>query len=253
MLNNIATPEWPPNMSGIGRRAAKGPAGGRKPGATGAPLRILVTGFGGFPGAPKNPTAQLMAELARCPPRFARIGITLELAVLPVAFAGAGPLVAALARELRPDAILHFGVAPRRRRICVEARALNRVSLLHPDAGGARVAGRAVVAGAPAALKSTLPCGLIAAALRRAGFAAALSNDAGAYVCNQTFFLSLNAAHAPCVGFIHMPPLARRQGASAARLGLAAAARAAAAALLACAPLLHRRRRDRPGACFKII
>jgi pyroglutamyl-peptidase len=233
-----------------------------------APLRILVTGFGGFPGSPRNPTAQLIAGLARDRPRFARLGIHIEVAMLPVIYAQTGPRLAALTEKFRPDAILHFGVAPRRTKLSVETRALNRVSLLHPDASGARASRRAVAPGAPPHLKSTLPSSLIAAALRRAGFDAAVSNDAGDYVCNQTLFLSLCGTvapspssaerlaprtHAPLVGFIHVPPLAIHGRPSAGRRGLslAAATRAAAAAVLACAPKLRQGCADAsPGARF---
>lgn len=199
-----------------------------------APLRILVTGFDGFPGSPNNPTARMIARLARRRPRFLRAGISLRLAVLPVIYAGIGPRLDALMRAHRPDAVLHFGVAPRRQRISVESRARNRLSLLHPDAGGAMAPAREIVAGAPLLVKSTLPCGRIAAALRRRGFEAAVSIDAGDYVCNQTLFLSLSRRHAPVVGFIHVPPQKR--------LGLEAATEAAATAILALAPGLRARR-----------
>lgn len=206
------------------------------------PLRILVTGFGGFPGAAKNPTARMIRELARYRPRLARAGICLELAALPVIYAETGPRLEALAQKIRPDAILHFGVAARRRKLCVETRALNRASVLHPDASGAVAAARAVVPQAPMSLRSTLPCGLIAAALRRRGFDAALSIDAGDYVCNQTLFLSLSQSRtlqgfAPLVGFIHAP--GRRGHLTPARLSLAAAT-----AILALAPGLRRARRS---------
>ncbi len=179
------------------------------------PLRVVVTGFGGFPGSPKNPTGGMIAELARYRSRFARLGIRLELCVLPVIYAKIAPSLAFLARTIRPHAILHFGVAPRRTKFCVEARALNRLSLLHSDASGARSRHRAIVAKAPMILRSTVPAEVIAAALRRNGFDGAVSIDAGDYVCNQTLFLSLSQHlapqnGAPLVGFIHVPPLAAR-------------------------------------------
>ena len=45
----------------------------------------------------------------------------------------------------------------------------------------------------------------IRAALRRAGFAARLSRDAGDYVCNAALYRSLLAAAAPRIGFVHVP------------------------------------------------
>ncbi len=123
------------------------------------------------------------------------------------------------------------------------------MSLLHPDARGARAARREVVAKAPLSRKATVPAALIAAALRRNGLDASLSIDAGDYVCNQTLFLSLgqslgenHALRAPLVGFIHVPPLAARHRPRAGRLSLEAATRAAAVAILALTPKLRLRR-----------
>lgn len=207
---------------------------------TAEPLRVLVTGFGGFPGAPRNITASMIAELARYRSRFARADIRLELWVLPVIYAKIAPSLEALARKIRPHAILHFGVASRRRKFCVEARALNCVSQLHSDASGARAQRRAVAAKAPLSLRATVPVEVIAAALRRNGFDGAVSIDAGDYVCNQTLFLSLSQNLAPLVGFVHTPQFALGHRHS--RTGAAQAARAAVVAILALAPKLRGRR-----------
>ncbi|VTZ50933.1 Peptidase C15 pyroglutamyl peptidase I [Methylocella tundrae] len=231
--------EWPPIMSGM-----RPPPLARGPGA---PLRILVTGFAGFPGSPKNPTAKMMAALASYRLRLALTGIRLEPHVLPVIYAEIAPRLVRLQKEIEPDAILHFGVATRRTKFCVEARALNRVSILHPDASGATAPRRAIIAGAPMSLTSSVPCGLIAAELRRNGFAAAVSTDAGDYVCNQTLFLSLNQGHmqqnhAPLVGFVHVPPLAVRYRRGTGRFSLDDAVRAALVAIRILAPALRSRR-----------
>ncbi|PNG24987.1 hypothetical protein [Methylocella silvestris] len=217
-------------------------------------MRILVTGFGGFPGSPRNPTERIIASLARHRPRLARAGLELDLSVLPVVYAALEPRLEALTRETPPDAILHFGLASRRSGLCVETRALNRISLLRPDAAGAlpqrrvlltggdqigvdgaqvqsgesqhvpsesqalagrkrldRVPRRPSPGGAAQSLKSSAPAALIAARLRRGGFRAAVSIDAGDYVCNQTLFLSLSRHPDALVGFIHVPPLASRR------------------------------------------
>ena len=52
------------------------------------PLRILVTGFGRFPGVHDNPTALLIHALGKHRTRLARLGIALEGAMLPVEYAG---------------------------------------------------------------------------------------------------------------------------------------------------------------------
>ena len=173
------------------------------------PLRILVTGFGSFPGVHDNPTALLIHALGNHRTRLARLGIALEGAVLPVEYAGVEQELETLNETFKPDAILHFGLAARRKFISIETRALNRLSLLHCDAAGVRAPRRAIVPGAPLAARSTFPTCQIEAAMRRAGLKARLSANAGDYVCNETLYLSLARSPARMAGFIHVPRLAR--------------------------------------------
>jgi pyroglutamyl-peptidase len=179
-------------------------------------IRILLTGFGRFPGAPKNPSAAIVAEIARSR-RLARFGLEIVAAVFPVEFGGFDTELTTWLAATRPDAVLHLGLAGRRRVLTVETRAANRLSQLHPDALR-RMSGRAfVVAGAPDRLKTRLPAARLVAAMNRTGTPARLSHDAGDYVCNATLYLSLRSA-IPVAGFIHVPwprpenrPLSRRR------------------------------------------
>jgi pyroglutamyl-peptidase len=173
------------------------------------PLRILVTGFGSFPGTRHNPTAQLIHALVNHKARLARLGIALDVALLPVHFAGAAQKLEGLERTLHPDAILHFGLAARRKYLSVETRALNRVNLLHSDTSGACASCRVIVASAAHSKRATFPARQIEAALRRAGIDARLSVNAGDYVCNEILYLSLSRSQARAVGFLHVPRLAR--------------------------------------------
>lgn len=174
------------------------------------PIRLLVTGFAGFPGARRNPTSRLIHALSKHKSRLARFGVEIELHVLPVVYAAIAPRLRYLADGFKPDAILHFGLAARRKEFCVETRALNRMSIVHPDAAGAMSGGRSIIPGGALVARATFPSDLIVAAILRAGIRARLSIDAGDYVCNQTLYLSLATTNARSIGFIHMPRLARR-------------------------------------------
>jgi pyroglutamyl-peptidase len=173
------------------------------------PLKILVTGFGPFPGARRNPTARLMRALDRHRDRLSQFGIELHSAVLPVHFTKAASLLSALDEAIKPQAILHFGLAVRRRFFSVETRARNRLSLLRCDRSGVRPASPAIIAGGPSALQTTFPSREIAAALCRAGLPGRLSINAGAYLCNEVLYLSLARSRAHVTGFIHVPRLRR--------------------------------------------
>ena len=176
---------------------------------------LLVTAFGAFPGAPSNPSADIVAELERhWRGRFSRMGVQLVTAILPVVHA-IGPLLDALVAREKPDAVVHLGLAGRRRNVSVETRARNLVTTLKPDARGAFSAQRAHGRGA-ASLPSTWDAGLLVARLRAAGVDAARSIDAGDYVCNAALWRSLEAGAAPAV-FIHVPKKSRAHPADIAR------------------------------------
>ncbi len=169
------------------------------------PVRILVTGFGAFPGAAANPSQAVLRLLARDFARaFARAGLELRTACLPVLHEGAQARVAALTAQHRPDAILHQGLAARRASLSLEARACNRMSLLHADSSGARARQPILEQGGPAARRVRAPLARVLAALRAQGLACVLSNDAGDYLCNQTLHASL-LGPAPAVAFLHLP------------------------------------------------
>jgi|AGTN01.3.fsa_nt_gi Pyrrolidone-carboxylate peptidase (N-terminal pyroglutamyl peptidase) len=217
------------------------------------PVRILVTGFGAFPGTRSNPTVALVRTLEKDRPRLARLGIELALEILPVVYAEIAPRLEALTKAHRPDAILHLGLAVRRKSVSLETRAVNRASLLHPDASGATAARLQILPSASQSLRSTFPAVEIATALERAGIASRLSNNAGKYICNQTLYLSLAHGGARQVGFIHVPHPARRNRrgteANGSRPTLDDLTRAAIVAILvmarssaaaACSPCRHR-------------
>ena len=177
---------------------------------TAAPSRqiIVVTGFGAFPGARRTPTLAILAGLERHRARLARLGIDLRCAALPVVYDAVEPALRAAIGNARPDAILHLGLASRRRTITIETRALNRASPLHPDAAHLRPA-QVLVRGGSHVLRATTPGPRLRAAL--IGHGARLSIDAGVYVRNATLYRSLASGLAPCVGFIHIPrPRERR-------------------------------------------
>ena len=183
---------------------------------TGARFRqtVLVTAFGAFPGARSNPTLAILARLERSRSRLARLGIDLRVMALPVVYDSLEPMLCAVADDIRPDAILHLGLAGRRRWLSIETRAVNRAGPLHPDAARRRPAQILARSGTPI-LRATWPAPRLHAALVRAGHYARLSIDAGDYVCNATLYRSLAAHLAPRVGFLHVSrprgrvPLAR--------------------------------------------
>jgi pyroglutamyl-peptidase len=166
--------------------------------------KILVTGFGPFPGVANNPSGQLAQALARS--RRAKRTARVSALVIPTTYTDTAKLPQRIARE-KPDAVLMFGLAGRARVLRVETRGRNQASTKHLDATGKK-AHRVLVPGAPKLLKTTAPAARLVKAARSTGAHARLSIDAGGYVCNAAIFHILNGMRgekAPPVAFVHIP------------------------------------------------
>jgi pyroglutamyl-peptidase len=172
---------------------------------------ILVTGFGPFPGAPFNPTGPLVQRLARLRrPGLAATKIIPH--VFPTSYAAVDRDLPRLLAKHKPDALLMFGLAPRAKMIRIETRARNAVSLL-PDAGGITTRRNAIGPGGPAALAIPAPARRLLAAVRAAGVPAALSRDAGRYLCSYLAWRAAEMAGKSggphLAAFVHVPKVAR--------------------------------------------
>ena len=94
-------------------------------------LRILITGFGPFPGAPYNPTQALVERLLRLR-RPAFSDVELSGHIFPVTYKAVDrELPQALAKH-RPQALLMFGLAGRTAHLRIETRARNAVTCCGP-------------------------------------------------------------------------------------------------------------------------
>ncbi|MFG1420160.1 pyroglutamyl-peptidase I [Roseixanthobacter liquoris] len=165
--------------------------------------RILICGFGPFPGVPKNPSAQVARRLGRLGrPALAETERLVE--ILPTRWAALDQAELRI-HALKPDIILLLGVASRRRVVCVESRAVNAAGSF-PDASGVAMTGRKLGEG-PAEIRSSADLPRLLAAMRAAGLPAALSRDAGRYLCNGLYYrvLTCAAARGVPVVFVHLP------------------------------------------------
>ena len=181
-------------------------------------LRLLLTGFGPFPGAPFNPTGPLVARLIRLR-RPALEEVELSGHIFPVTYAAVDRELAQLLAERRPQALLMFGLAARTPYLRVETRARNAVTTLWPDASHIQVRNGLIEAGADDRLFGPHTSRLLRAALGT-GIDARASRDAGRYLCNYLSWRAIEAtgrASGPrLAAFVHIPLLGR-DGAAAAK------------------------------------
>ena len=169
--------------------------------------RVLMTGFGAFPGVPFNPTAGLATELAAMR-RPALENVLRTAHVFETSYAAVERALPALLAQVRPDVMLLFGLATRTPYLRIETRALNRRSALFADVQGCHPTRVAITARAPLVMRGNAPHQRLAIAARRAGVPARLSHDAGSYLCNYIYWRALElTACQPLVQFVHVPML----------------------------------------------
>ncbi len=128
-------------------------------------LTILLTGFGPFPGAPSNPTGVLVQKLARLR-RPALADVRLVPHVFPTSYRAVDRDLPQLLADVKPDAVLMFGLSARASCLRVETRARNALSAFR-DVDGQRSLSTCIVPGGPAALPFGIPAATLALAARR--------------------------------------------------------------------------------------
>lgn len=190
--------------------------------------RLLITGFDPFGGAQINPAWEAVKKLPD------RVGdFELHKLEIPTVFGTAAEKVLEMAKEFQPDVILCVGQAGGRAAVTPERIAVNIRDAKIPDNAGNVPVGEFVDPNGPAAIFSTVPVMKMAEAICAADLPGAVSNSAGAFVCNDTLYLLLRHYKGTevKVGFIHVPYLPEQGNPS---LPLTDTTRALAAAIEAC-------------------
>lgn len=168
-------------------------------------VRVLLTAFGGFPGAAINPTQAIAVKLSKTRRGALRLGgIELLTESLPVEYGVVENRITNLLAHYQPDCVLHLGLAGARHKISVETRGRNRLNTIHPDAAGRRAGRMTCASDADDMRQASYRALRILSAMHSARADAVLSIDAGDYLCNQALFSTLGQFEGPA-GFIHVP------------------------------------------------
>jgi pyroglutamyl-peptidase len=174
-------------------------------------LRILITGFGPFPGAPFNPTMPLVKRLTQLRrPAFGDVELISH--IFHVTYSTVDRELPRLIAQHRPQALLMFGLADRTAHLRIETRARNAVTTLFPDADRNRARKGSIASGVDALTFGPHTAKLLRAAAST-GVDARASRDAGSYLCNYLSWRAIEATdkdNGPALAaFAHVPPLAR--------------------------------------------
>lgn len=172
------------------------------------PVRVLLTGFGPFPGVPINPTERIVAAACAQLARSAH-GIVAVAEILPTEWA----MLARLPKNLgfhRPDLVIMTGVAAGARSVRLERSAHARADAALSDAAGAKLIVKSGIYAHRAARRTDIDVARLKRSLMRAQVRVALSDDPGRYLCNAAYLTALDwaatQAPRPPVVFVHVPP-----------------------------------------------
>ena len=164
--------------------------------------KILITAFEPFGGSGVNTSALVLEKL---PDRIG--GYAAEKALLPVVFGKA----AETALRYPADAVFLLGEAGGRNTVTPERRGRNLRDARIPDNAGNKPEQEKILPDAPEEYLSVFPLEEIIARMRAEGYGIALSEDAGTYVCNDTFFFTGIRSAVPAQ-FIHVPAKPEQAG-----------------------------------------
>ena len=164
--------------------------------------RLLITGFDPFGGATVNPAWEAVKLLPDCVGDY--VLCKLEI---PTVFGVGAQRVLEAAESFQPDVILCVGPAGGRAAVTPERIGVNIRDAKIPDNAGNQPVGQFVDPQGPAAYFATVPVMAMAEAILAAGLPGAVSNSAGAFVCNDVLYTLLRrfTGTDTKVGFIHVP------------------------------------------------
>jgi len=169
--------------------------------------KILLTAFEPFGGETINPSQEVVRTLCR----MSFDGLQIEGCELPVERFKAIERALERIRHFEPEVVIMLGEAGGRSCITPERMAVNMDDFRIPDNAGCQPIRDTIVVGGPLEYFSTLPVDDIVEHLTQAHIHAALSIDAGRYLCNRLFYCVMNMIATEelpiCAGFIHLPYL----------------------------------------------
>ena len=169
--------------------------------------RILLTGFEPFGGSEINSSWEIAVRVGQLSPK----GVVVETMQLPVSFKCAGEAIRKTLRENQPNVLVMLGQRGKGTSIDIERIAVNLMDSTNPDNDGCQPQEQAIVKGGESAYFSNLPVKALRDALLQKSIPARVSNSAGLYVCNSTYYNALEEIHKlqlPTKAvFVHLPKI----------------------------------------------
>lgn len=170
-------------------------------------IRVLLTGFDPFGESEINSSWETAVRVGQLSPK----GVVVETVQLPVSFKRAGEAIRKDLREKHPDVLVMLGLRGKGMSLDIERIAINLMDSVNPDNDGCQPQEQAITADGEAAYFSNLPVKVLRDALLQNNIPARVSNSAGLYVCNSTYYNALEEIHKlqlPTKAvFVHLPKI----------------------------------------------
>ena len=165
--------------------------------------KVLVTGFEPFGRFSENSSWEVAQRVASCGVEGAEV-VAVQL---PVSFARVGEVLRSAIELHIPDLLIMLGQTTATDCVRLERVALNMMDSVMGDNDGAKPDEEPIYEGEESALFTSLPIKQLRSAIEEQGIAVKISNSAGLYVCNRTYYeaLRLCKERAMQAIFIHLP------------------------------------------------
>ena len=167
-------------------------------------MKILLTGFEPFGKYSENSSWAVAEKVAAC----GVVGAEVIAMRLPVSFAGVGATLRKAVEECCPDVIIMLGQAAGIDYIKLERIAINIMDATTPDNDGYIPDEEPICATGAAALFTKSDIKDLRGAVETHGIPVKISNSAGLYVCNRTYYEALrlcNERPGMKALFVHLP------------------------------------------------
>lgn len=168
-------------------------------------MRVLLTGFEPFDGSGVNSSWESAIRVEQQTPE------DVEVVQLPVSFKRVGEAVREILNTRRPDILVMLGQRGKGQSIDIERIAVNLMDSVNPDNDGYCPQEQIIQADGESAYFCNLPVKALRDALLQRNMPAKVSNSAGLYVCNSTYYNALYEIDkqdlSTQVVFVHLPKI----------------------------------------------
>lgn len=170
-------------------------------------MRVLLTGFEPFGGSYINSSWETAYHIGQ----LAISGVEMKVVQLPVSFISSGKLIRKLLQTHKPDALVMLGQRGKGQNIDIERIAVNMMDSVNPDNDGFCPRELPIVENGSNGYFSNMSVKTLKNALENANIPSKVSNSAGLYVCNCTYYHALSEIFESELQtkavFVHLPKL----------------------------------------------